>query len=234
MCIIQTGASCFFLFFSFVFLRTCFQEFMGAGLWLLNNHSPTSRLCHALLIEQLEISSERWHSGHFVGGSGDSMDRFGMLVLVTCVLQLGSALLHLILRASVSDGDDHLGHVSPHPIVKREGLVIGVLQRHSCSTEETRVRKTSLSLFVTVACGVRSNLSWCFLPGSGCDEVQTWRCLCLGKRSVWTLSLRRRCTARMTPVGKVTTLTLAGNQVRCSYVHTEAQTGVISQCTTKD
>lgn len=57
--------------------------------------------------------------------------------------------------------------------------------------------------FITEGWSVWSNLSWCFLLYSECNEVTTeWR-LCLDTRSTWTLFLHRRCTARTTPVWKV-------------------------------
>lgn len=74
------------------------------------------------------------------------LDHFARLILVTCVLQLGSVLLHLVLRASVSDRHDHPGDIPPHSIFNRKGLLIGVLESHSCSTETNCVRKTTSPL----------------------------------------------------------------------------------------
>lgn len=74
------------------------------------------------------------------------LDHFARLILVTCVLQLGSVLLHFVLRASVSDRHDHPGDIPPHSIFNRKGLLIGVLESHSCSTETNCVRKTTSPL----------------------------------------------------------------------------------------
>lgn len=59
-------------------------------------------------------------------------------VAVTCMLQLGGVLLHLVLRSSVCDRYHHFGDVSSHSIFKRKGLFVGVFQCHTCSTEEER------------------------------------------------------------------------------------------------
>lgn len=92
---------------------------------------------------------------------------------VTCVLQLGGVLLHLVLRASVGDGDHHLGNVSSHSILHGEGLLVGVFERHSCSTEGNCVRRATGWPSLDGG-GERSNLSWCFLLGSGRGEEQPW------------------------------------------------------------
>lgn len=52
---------------------------------------------------------------------------------VTCLLQLGGALFHLVLRASVGDDHHQLWDVPPHPVLQGEGLFVCVLERHSCS-----------------------------------------------------------------------------------------------------
>ena len=52
----------------------------------------------------------------------------GQVGWLTGVLQLGGVLLHLVLRATVRDGDDHLGNVPSHAIVRGEHLLIHMLQ----------------------------------------------------------------------------------------------------------
>lgn len=63
-------------------------------------------------------------------------------VTVTCVLELGSVFLHFILRATICDCHHHLGNIPPHPVLHREGLLIGVLKCHPCDRRDVSEEQT--------------------------------------------------------------------------------------------
>lgn len=63
----------------------------------------------------------------------------------TCLLQFGSAVLHLILRTPISNGNDQLRDISPHPIFHGERLLVRVFECHSCSTTGKLCQKNEMT-----------------------------------------------------------------------------------------